>query len=158
MNVLKKQPVAVSSTNANFHSPAGLSVSKDTVPPAAPSLGSQPPPAPANPSRASFQELYCERFQCSPEQFAEDVLWRCVYPQAEFLARSLWRIDRGFFATDLHLLEEVAGLTDNESVVSEINDTRYRFKPRGLLRGKLRVRVSSQRLLKLANDLFKPVK
>ena len=151
MSALKNKLVVIPQTSTDFHSPAGLSVSKNTVPPAAPALGSRPPPA-------SFQELYCKKFQCLPEQFVEDALWRCVYPQAEFLARALWRIDCGFFASDLHLLEEVAGLTDNENVVSEINDSRYRFKPRGLLRGKLRARLSSQRLLTLANDLFKSAK
>jgi len=160
MSVIKNKSVMAPQANEAFYSPAGLSVSKDTVPPAAPALGSPPPPVPPViiPRRASFRELYCEKFPCLPERFAEDVLWRCVYPRAKMLARLLWRIDRGYFAPDFHLLEEVAEMTDNESMVSEINDARYRFKPRGLLRGKLRVRLSSQKLRDLANELFKSAK
>jgi hypothetical protein len=108
-------------------------------------------------ARPTFQDLFCEKFQCAPELYEQAVLWRCIYPSRLPVARFIWRFNRDYFAADFNLIEAVAHATDADSVESELNHARYRFRPRGLLRGKFRVRVSSQRLLHLAKQVFKLV-
>ena len=103
---------------------------------------------------ASFFRLYCEKFNCPPAQFEQRVFWQCLYPQSEALARMIWRVNRDFFLPDLELIRAIQPLTDSAEVKSEISQFRYHHPAPGLLRDKLRVRLSGQRLLNLAHSLF----
>ena len=103
---------------------------------------------------ACFFRLYCEKFNCPAAQFEERVLWQCLYPQSAELARMIWRINRDFFLPDLELIRMVAPLTDADDLKSEISYFRYHLTAQGILRGRLRVRLSGQRLVNLAHTLF----
>ncbi|MFM2293878.1 MAG: hypothetical protein RLZZ350_291 [Verrucomicrobiota bacterium] len=159
MSEVKKLVRQVSEASGEYHSPAGLSVSKQTVPPAVQTFGFKFPATPlVNPRQLGFRELYCEQFQCADEDYFEQVLWRCVYPDRLQLARVLWRFAPEYFAQECYLLEEIAQHADVDSITAEINDARYRFGARGLFRHRLHVRLSSQKLLALANELFATAK
>ena len=111
-------------------------------------------PATQSPTR-SFSSLYCEKFHCLPEKFEEDLLWRCLHPRSLSVARMIWPVYRGYFLPDIHLINEVKDLTGVDEVVSEISGVRHQLPVRGVIRGFLRVRISGQRLVDLANELFK---
>lgn len=106
----------------------------------------------------SFVDLVCETFKCSPEDFNETVFWLCVFPQALFLARWLWRWNRGYFKPDLELIEQVKNATDQGELMFELNDFRRHHPQAGIFRTWLKVRLSGERLLALGDKLFsKPV-
>jgi hypothetical protein len=102
----------------------------------------------------SFFDLFCEAFQCPPEDFNEAVFWVCVIPQAVFLARLLWRLNRRYFKPDFELIEQIKKTTDRDDVWDEYVDFYRGHPPTGLLRNYLRVRVSGGRLMALADKLF----
>ena len=102
----------------------------------------------------NFCELYCDRFQCSPMEFDDDVFWRCLHPRARLWAHLIRMVNRNYFATDIELIESVGDLTDLDQMDSEVMLFRYHRPAKGFWRGKMRVRISGRRLLGLAKDLF----
>ena len=102
----------------------------------------------------SFFDLFCSAFNCAPEDFSDAVFWLCLFPQALFLARLLWRVNRDFFKPDFALIREVKHTTSPDAFRSELNDFRYRNPQKGFLRGYLKMRISGQKLTDLADKLF----
>jgi len=102
----------------------------------------------------SFYNLFCQAYSCLPEDFNEAVLWVCIFPQALLLARWLWRLNRHYFRPDLELIQRIKDCTDEADVRAEFQDFYYYHRPKGLLRGRLKVRMSGQRLFALAHRLF----
>lgn len=106
-------------------------------------------------NRRAFFELFCDAYECLPKNFDETVLLLCVFPSASLLVRLLYRLNREFFSKDIELIRQVKHLTNTEDIRQEICDYYYRYPARGLVRRILRARVSGQRLLGLADHLFK---
>ena len=102
---------------------------------------------------ASFCDLFCKAYCCSPQEFDERLFWHCLYPHAVGLARLLWRLNRAYFEPDLELVRQVKFLTRADEVVLEIEGFRLHRRA-GLLRGLLKVRISGRRLLDTANRIF----
>ena len=102
----------------------------------------------------SFLTLICDTFKCSPEDYNETVFWLCIFPQAIFLARWMWRWNRDYFRQDLELLEQVRHVTNSSDLTSELNDFRRRHPQTGFFRGYLKMRISGQLLLALGDRLF----
>ena len=108
-------------------------------------------------NNATFCDLFCAAYKCPPEEFAERVLWHCLFPHARAPARLIWRLNRDYFAPDLELIEQVRDLTNPTDLRAELNDHQYHHPATGLLRKVLKARPSGQRLLNLANGLFAAV-
>ena len=102
----------------------------------------------------SFYTLYCERFQCSSQGFEAHVLRQCLHPRAIILSNLIWRVSPEYFREDLELIREIKDLTDAKEVETEIYNFRNRHPPKGVLSGKLGVRISGQKLVNLAESLF----
>src|SRR5258706_168776 len=102
----------------------------------------------------SFLDLFCEAFKCAPDDFNETLLWLCIFPQAIFLARLIWRLNREYFRPEFELIEQLKGVRNPEDLRSELNDFHYHHPRKGFLRRTLKVRISGQRLLDLGNRLF----
>ncbi len=103
----------------------------------------------------SFFDLFCSAFDCAPEDFSAAVFWLCLFPQAIFLARLLWRLHRNYFRPDFDLINRLKTVTSLDDFSSELNDYR-RFHPvDGFLRTRFHLRVSGRLLLALAEKLFK---
>lgn len=105
-------------------------------------------------NKASFGDLFCETYKCLPEEFREKVFWLCLYPQAILLARLIWHLNQAYFQPDVELVERVRTLTSSAAVRLELNGFRYHHRSTGFFRGFLKVRISGQRLLNLADGLF----
>ncbi len=118
--------------------------------------GDAPPPQPARggTSQASFCDLFCETNKCCPEDFREKVFWFCLYPQATLLARLIWHLNGAYFRPDVELIEQVRNLTNVAEVRLEFSRFRHYHTSMGLFRRFLKVRISGQRLLSLADRLF----
>lgn len=106
----------------------------------------------------TFCDLYCGIFNRQPEVFPEELFWSCLFPQALFVARLLWRCHRDYFKPDLELMARVKNLTDATDVKAEFHDYYYQHPPSGVLRGVLKVRISGQRLINMANRVFTAAK
>jgi len=105
-------------------------------------------------NKASFGDLFCETNKCLPGEFREKVFWLFLYPQAIPLARLIWHLNRAYFRPDVEFIERVGNLTNSAEVRLELNRFRYYHRATGLFRGFLKVRISGQRLLNLADGLF----
>jgi hypothetical protein len=104
--------------------------------------------------KTSFSDLFCEAHKCSPVEFPARVFWRCLYPQATPLTHLVWHLNRAYFQPDLELIEQMRNLTNLAEVRLELNRFRYYHRSTGILRGILKLRISGQRLLNLADELF----
>lgn len=144
-------------TDPGLRSSPGVTILNSAVPqPAGQESGDSQPPHPAAraPGR-TFSSLYCEKFHCPPEKFEEEVLWRCLQPRSALIARLLWKWVPDFYQPDFDLISEIKDLTAVDDLSSEIGVVRYHQPVRGMIRGRLRVRVSGQRLVDLGDELFK---
>lgn len=105
-------------------------------------------------NKASFGDLFCETNKCLPGDFRVKVFWLCLYPQAIPLARLIWHLNRAYFQPEVELIERVRNLSSSAEVRLELNRFRYCHRSTGFFRGFLKVRISGQRLLNLADGLF----
>ena len=104
--------------------------------------------SPSNPK--TFQQLYCERHGCAPEEFENKVFWSCLYPHAVPLAALLRWLDRDFFQRDFEYLRVIGLATDPNEFCGEVEALRFAsLLNDGALRRLLRLRVSTERLMKL---------
>ena len=104
----------------------------------------------------SFFTLFCTAFDCLPDDYNEAVLWLCIFPQAVLLARIIWRLIPDYFDYDFEMIQQIKNVTSLEDLQFEINDFYYRHPPAGFLRRQLHIRLSGERLVTIANDLFNP--
>ena len=152
--------VNLSAGDPGLRSSPGVAILNNAVP--KPAGQGNPAGSPGHsatfPTPNSFAALYCEKFQCPPEKFEADLIWRCMQPRSILVARLLWSWCRFYFQPDFHLINQVKDLTGLDDVVSEISGVRHQLPVRGIFRGWLRVRISGQRLVNLAQELFTPVK
>jgi hypothetical protein len=105
-------------------------------------------------ARKSLGELYCTAFKCAPEESTERILWQCLHWKALGLAKLIWLMRRDFFSADLELIRQAKDSTSTAELHSDVSDFRHSCRTGGLLRGLLRVRLSSGKLLELGSSLF----
>lgn len=103
---------------------------------------------------ATFRDAVCRRFGIAPERYEREVFLRCVFPAVGWLARLVWRVRPGYFRRDRELIESVAECTSLSEVRAELNRFRSYNRPRGFGRRILHLRVSGQRLIRLAAQVF----
>jgi hypothetical protein len=100
----------------------------------------------------NLRDLFLAKVQCPPQEFEREVLFHCAY--SPLLVRLAWRFDPDFFLHDLQLIR-AAGMSQSFSDCRhEVEAFRRANPPRGFFRKTLRVRLSGQKLLKLASRLF----
>ncbi len=100
----------------------------------------------------TFQELYCAKHGCSPEQFHRRVFRHCLYPHARPIAPLIRLLNYDFFAADRTLLLSVAEAVSMKRVREEVRDYFWDSNNRGWMREALRIRMSGQRLKDLARQ------
>ena len=105
-------------------------------------------------SAASFGDLFRTANACPPAAFSERVFWQCLYPRARLPARLIWSLNRHYFRPDVEFVEKGRNLANPAEVRLELKRFRYYHRPTGLLRRFLKMRLSGQRLLNLADQLF----
>lgn len=103
---------------------------------------------------ASFCDLFCEAFKCPPEDFNERVLWLCLFPKTNSFAHWLWQLNRDYFKPEFELIDQIKSLTSAQDIQAELDDFYYHNPPKGFFRKVLKVRISGDRLLELAEELF----
>ena len=155
MKPTDRQFAYLAETDPDLRSSPGVTIGTTAVPP----LASSPKPAARTVvARKTFGDLAGARFNCASGELEREVLWHCLYPKSLDIARWVWRIHEDYFLPDLQLIRAVKNLTDVEDLASEFSDFQHRNLSRGFLRGRMRVRISGQRLVDLANELFQSAK
>lgn len=101
-----------------------------------------------------FRQACCEFFGCMPEEYEQAVFWHCLHDHALVPAKIIWRLSRSFFAWDLQLVRTVANATAISELEQEINNYRYQYRVSGILRRQFRIRLSGQKLLHLATQVW----
>lgn len=104
----------------------------------------------------SLKSAYCQKYDCSPDQFEEKVFRKCLYPQARLVASFIRLFSHRFFFYDFELLNSVGEASTLSEIVADIGA--FRCNPRwqgGVLRRTLRIRISGKRLIALAKGLLK---
>ena len=106
--------------------------------------------------RSDFKTLYCKWFECNPENYIQDILIRCFKLKVGIIPRILFKIYPKFFSRDIELVEKVGRATDLQHVDNAISNyfVDHGFK-RNLLRDKLNLRLSCNKLQKIASQIFK---
>jgi hypothetical protein len=102
----------------------------------------------------SFQEAFCNQNECSIEEFESRVFWRCLHRRALPLSAFAYLIKRTFFEPDFRTIRQLGVAKSFEEFGEEVNSFRSENRRHGgLLRRRLRMRVSGRRLMALAFDL-----
>ena len=113
------------------------------------------------PSKASvkrsknFRALFCEKFQCSPQEFEGQLFSRCLHRRARPLAAVVSKLDPDFFREDLGFIGDLASARSHDEVRMEVD----RFRGRNLrdtnwLRKRFSLRISGKRVQRLSRKLF----
>ncbi|HTZ20221.1 MAG TPA: hypothetical protein VMC06_05000 [Opitutaceae bacterium] len=100
-------------------------------------------------SRANFVELYCQKRDISPDRFVEEVLAQTLYPHAHILYVLLIWLHRDYGAADFDFINGVGRLSRLQDFWVEAEEFAHHPRNFGLLRQRLRIRVSARRLRRL---------
>ena len=98
----------------------------------------------------SFQELFCEEERCKEGEFSRKVFWRVLYAHAWPFVPLLGGLRSDYFVADRELISGAGRATTMIQLRTEIADFVIDGNNRGWLRERLRIRVSTTRLKRLA--------
>src|SRR5213593_1490752 len=105
----------------------------------------------------NFRETFLKKHECPPESYEIRVFWRCLYRHALPLAGLIYLFNRDFFAADFLTIRQLGLARSSAEFRDEVEAFRYANRLRGgLLHGRLRTRVSGQRLVESAAEVFPP--
>lgn len=107
-------------------------------------------------SSRTFAELYCERHALRPEQYADAVLRRSLYPHARLFAPVIRALSPDYFTADRDLVVGAGGLRRMRDFTVEVQDFVHHPANQGDMRKLLRLRVSTQRLARLVRETLHP--
>ena len=100
----------------------------------------------------TFEQVYCERHNCTPRQFQRKLFARGMYLHARPFALFIRLVNARFFAADDSLVRSVAQATTMRAVREEVRDYFWDSENRNWLRQVLKIRVSGQRIKNLARE------
>lgn len=98
----------------------------------------------------TFREKYCAARGCSSEAFATQLFWRCLHPHAVAVAPVVAAIQRGHFDADRELIAAAARARTMGELDEEILDFMHDARNRHWWRRRGRLRLSTQRLRRIA--------
>jgi len=115
-------------------------------------------PAPVNLRAMSvvrLQNLFCERFGCSEEEYEEQAFKQCLFWHARLLAPVLRLLHPSAFDCDLKFIRFLGAATDWREAKTDVNNFHVLNdgKP-SFWREALRLRVSGRKASRMAHQLF----
>ena len=106
-------------------------------------------------SRANFAVLFCQKRNLARDRFVEEVLAESLYPHAHVLYVLLVWLHSDYGAADLDFIGGVGRISCLQDFWGEAEDFAHHPNNRGLLRQRLRIRVSARRLRRLLKETFR---
>jgi hypothetical protein len=101
----------------------------------------------------TFRELYCEQHQLPFEKFERHLVFRCLHWQAKPLWWLLF-MNREYYSADFEFVRGVGDLRQRRGFRNEAAEFHYHPANRGFLRTVLRMRVSTQALQRLFEQVI----
>jgi len=105
--------------------------------------------------RDSFSVLYCQQHHLAPARFVEDVLAQALYPHAHVIFMFLVWLHPDYGTADLDFINGVGTLSRMHDFWAEADYFAHHPRNLGLLRQRLRIRVSAQRLRRLMKETLR---
>jgi hypothetical protein len=102
----------------------------------------------------TFAEIYCEREGLAPGEWPGVLFRRTLYPHARVLARIIRLVNRRHFLADHEFVEDVGHLRNLSDFTLVLGSYLEHPSNWGLLRRRLRVRVSARRMLAIVRTVF----
>ena len=106
-------------------------------------------------SKRVLQDLFCQRFRCSEQDYEERAFRLCLYWHARWLVPALRVINPGLFESDYKFIRYLGAATDWQEAKTDVNNfyVLNEGKP-SFLREAFRLRVSGRKATKLARQLL----
>ncbi len=105
----------------------------------------------------TLKEAFCERYKCPEDQYMRRAFRKCLYRRALPFARILTALSPEFFQVDLDVIERMGSARNWRELHAELRafstNSRLRTRP---LRSQFHIRVSGNRIRRLAESLFGP--
>lgn len=103
---------------------------------------------------ATFAELYCRHYGVAAKNFERSMFWRCLHRRAWPLVAVVRIFNRDYFAPDMELIRDLGRRTQATSLTEDIADYHSHPMNVGVLRHRLRIRISIRRVSKEAHRLL----
>jgi hypothetical protein len=107
-------------------------------------------------TKTTFLSRFCARYHFAPSEFEGELFWHCLPPHGRAVVLSIWLCPRGLFEEDYRLIEAVKEATSFAEINQAIIRHHRSLRPREFLRDVCRIRLSSNRLNEVAQELFLP--
>jgi hypothetical protein len=106
-------------------------------------------------SERRLQDLFCERFRCSEQEYEGQAFRLCLYWHARVLARALLFVNPDLFEFDFKFIRYLGAATNWHEVKTDVNNFYIlnEGKP-SFWREAFRLRVSGRKATKLARELL----
>ncbi len=104
----------------------------------------------------TFAEIYCEREGLTAAELPAVLFRRTLYPHARFVAPLLRGLNPRHFLADYEFVEDVGHLRSLEDFSLALGSYIEHPSNWGLLRRRLRIRVSARRMLRIVRTVFAP--
>ena len=105
-------------------------------------------------ARKNFREAFCCMFNVAPVHFERELLRQSLFRRARFLAPLLRLVAKDFFAPDMQLIRGIAHVRDAASLNEALDDFLHDRRNRRWARSGLKLRISTRRLLDIADILM----
>jgi hypothetical protein len=104
----------------------------------------------------NFRALFCDKFQCSPQEYEQQMFSRCLHRHTFPVTRFLSKMNPDFFREDTGLIQDLATAGSHGEVLTELNRFYGRnVRDRNWLRKRFSLRISGKRVLRLSRKLFR---
>ena len=100
----------------------------------------------------TFEEIYCERHNCSPKEFSRRLFWKCLHRRAVPIAPVILLVNWDYFFPDRDLISQVRRSEKLNQVWEELREYFIHPNHQGFLRRRLNIRLSGRRLINIAKQ------
>jgi hypothetical protein len=102
----------------------------------------------------TFSELFCQRHGVEPSHYADAMFRRCLHRRAILFAPLIRLFSSDYFEADFDLIGSVGKITSTRDLSDELSNFNFHPANKGLLRRRLKMRVSGRRLTQVVLDVL----
>lgn len=103
----------------------------------------------------TFAELFCRHYEVAPERYSRAVFWRCFHRRTLLLAPVIMLFNNRYFEPEYEVIVALSHLKDVQHLDEELDDYQTHPWSVGLVRRRLKVRLSTARLARLVRRVFR---
>lgn len=111
-------------------------------------------PAPVAETAKTFRHVFCAFHGIAVERFAHEMFDRAVFRRVRWLRPLISLFNKHFFAVDLQFVRSIGKVTTIEELNAELDEFLYHPRNRRWARHSLKLRLSTRRILDIAEPLM----